>query len=152
MSFLGYFFTLFALFGANENLTEKSSSVTFESLWSPNFIKKIRKNKWHNFEKLTKKSIFRPFWALFVLFWANENLPEKSSSVTFECLWSLNFIKKKQKKLITQFWDINEMSLFSYYGSLISCKKSEKTNESIQRKVRYRRTDARTDGRIELNS
>ena len=35
------------------------------------------------------------FWALFALFWANENLPEKSSSVTFECLWSLNFILKK---------------------------------------------------------
>ena len=117
------------------------------------------------FEKLMKNSIFRPFWAFFALFWANENLPEKSSSVTFECLRSPNFNNKIRKKLMTQFEKLTKspnlghfrpflpffgqtriflknqaLSLFSYYGSLTSCKKLEKTNESIQRKLHYRRT------------
>ena len=34
---LGHFGQFFPLFRANENLPEKSSSVTFECLWSPNF-------------------------------------------------------------------------------------------------------------------
>ena len=49
------------------------------------------------FWEIIKNVIFSAFFTLFALFWANENLPEKSSSVTFECLWSPNFIKKNQK-------------------------------------------------------
>ena len=37
------------------------------------------------------------------------------------------------------------LSLFYIYGPLTSCKISEKTNEPIPRKVRYGRTDERTD-------
>ena len=55
------------------------------------------------FWEIIKNVIFRAFLTLFALFWANENLPEKSSSVTFECLWFPNFIKKNQTKLMTQF-------------------------------------------------
>ena len=40
-----------------------------------------------------------PFWSLFAIFWANKNLPEKSSSVTFECFRSPNFIQKIRKNL-----------------------------------------------------
>ena len=46
-----------------------------------------------------KEKVFDTFFP----FWANENLPEKSSSVTFECLWSPNFIIKKSEKFMTQF-------------------------------------------------
>ena len=49
------------------------------------------------FWEIIKNVIFREFFTLFALFWANENLPEKSSSVTFEFLWSPNFIKKSEK-------------------------------------------------------
>ena len=49
------------------------------------------------FWEIIKNVIFRAFLTLFALFWANENLPEKSSSVTFECLWSPNFRKKSEK-------------------------------------------------------
>ena len=44
------------------------------------------------------------------------------------------------------------LSLLSLYGPLTSCKISKKTNESIPRKVHYRRTDARTDARTDMNS
>ena len=64
-------------FCLNKIFPGKSDSVTFEHLWSPNFMQKIRKNKWLNSEKLLKKSIFGPFWALFCPI-----LPEQD-------LWSL---------------------------------------------------------------
>ena len=38
------------------------------------------------------------------------------------------------------------VSLLCLYGPLTSCKISEKTNEPIDRKVCYRRTDELTDG------
>ena len=39
------------------------------------------------------------FLGHFYTFWANENLPEKSSSVKFECLCPPhNFIKKKSEE------------------------------------------------------
>ena len=41
------------------------------------------------------------------------------------------------------------LSLLSVYGPLTSCKITEKTNEPIQRKVRYGRTNRRTDGRMD---
>ena len=50
------------------------------------------------FWDIIKNIIFRAFFTLFALFWANENLPEKSSSITFEYLWSPNFRKKKSEK------------------------------------------------------
>ena len=44
------------------------------------------------------------------------------------------------------------LSLFYVYGPLTSCKKSEKSNERILRKMCYARTHGRTDGRTDLNS
>jgi len=38
------------------------------------------------------------------------------------------------------------LSVFSYYECLSSCKKSEKSDEPIPRKVGNRRTDGRTQG------
>ena len=44
------------------------------------------------------------------------------------------------------------LSLFYVYGPLTSCKKIEKTNESILRTLRHGQTDGRTDGQTTLNS
>ena len=41
--------------------------------------------------------IFRPFWALFAQIWANGIFPEKSGSVTFDPLWTPNFMQKIRK-------------------------------------------------------
>ena len=43
------------------------------------------------------------------------------------------------------FFENRAPSLFSLYGPLTSCKKSEKTNDTILRKTPDRRTDWRTD-------
>ena len=86
-----------SLFWANENLPEKSSSVTFQCLWSPNFMKKTNSN----FEKLTKKSIFRPFLPFF---WQTRIFPKNPA-----------------------------LPFLSVYGPLTSFKKSDKTNDTILR-------------------
>ena len=64
-------------------------------------------------ERILRKSKKVHFWALFAQIWANKNFSKKSGSVTFEPLCTLT-----------------------------SCKISEKSNEPIQRKVGYRRTDS----------
>ena len=61
------------------------------------------------FWEIIKNVIFRAF---LTLFWANENLPEKSGHVTFECLWSPNFIHKKNQKKLPYCADYK--SSFSY--------------------------------------
>ena len=33
------------------------------------------------------------FWALFAQIWANENFPKKLGSITFELLWTPNFMQ-----------------------------------------------------------
>ena len=62
----------------NRIFPEKSGSVSFLGLLSPNFVPKIRKIVRANSEKKSKKTHFRPFWALFAQIWANGIFPEKS--------------------------------------------------------------------------
>ena len=50
------------------------------------------------FWEIIKNVIFRSFWALFAIFWVNENLPGKSGSVTFLILRISNFMQKIRKK------------------------------------------------------
>ena len=54
------------------------------------------------FWEIIKNVIFRAFLAHFALFWANENLSEKSGSVTFLIL-RISLHAKNQKKLMSQF-------------------------------------------------
>ena len=68
------------------------------------------------FSAKVQKPYFGPFWTPFPHFSENENFPEKSGSVTFEHLWTPNFMQNIRK-----------------------------TNEPIPRKVRYGLTDGRTD-------
>ena len=41
---VGLFWALFTHFSKNENFPEILGSVTFEHLWTPNFMQNIRKN------------------------------------------------------------------------------------------------------------
>ena len=47
----GLFLAVFGHFWPNSNFPKKSGSVSFVPLWYPNFMQKIRKNKWANSEK-----------------------------------------------------------------------------------------------------
>ena len=53
----------------------------------------------------SRKSRFLDHLGFFPKNQPNQIFPEKSGSVTFDPLWSPNFIKKNQKKLMSQFWE-----------------------------------------------
>ena len=59
----------------------------------------ITKNVGANSEKKSKKSIFRPFLGFFPKNQPNQIFPKKSGSVTFEPLWSPNFMQKIRKNV-----------------------------------------------------
>ena len=84
---------------------------------------------------------------------SNDSILSKVQKPYFQVFWGLF------GPLLPIFWKIRvfpknrALSLFSLYGPLTSCKKSEKTNETILRKtVTDRQTDRQTDGRTTLNS
>ena len=96
---------------------------------------------------------------------------EKSVSASFYPLLTPHFMQKNQKNLMTQFSSKSQKphfgvildpfcpkkglrdfffknrapSVFIIYGPLTSCKKSEKSNKPILRKLTNERTNGRTD-------
>ena len=51
LGLFGPFWALFPHFSENENFPEKSSSVTFHHLWTPNFMQNIRKKLMNQFRE-----------------------------------------------------------------------------------------------------
>ena len=147
---LGHFWPFLAIFGQIRILPKNLIRPLFTP-YIPLTSCKIRKNKWRNFEKNPKNLIFGPFLAVFGHFWPNSNFHKKSS-------W-----EKRQRPYFRPFLDPfcpkdpkirifpknRAPSVLYPYGTLTSCKKLEKTNEPILRKVCHWRTDGQTDGLTE---
>ena len=85
----------------------KSREQEFSQIWD--LLRKLANHKslhFRSFLAKTNDSIFRKnpktlflghFGPFFAHFLENENFPEKSGSVTFLRLWSLNFMQKNSK-------------------------------------------------------
>ena len=97
---LGHFGSLSLLSG--KDFPKKLCSISFEYLWSLNFLQNMKKKFNSQFwEKCCKNGQMGKL----AHFRASENFPKKFSSVSFKYLWSLNFKQNIKKKLICQSWE-----------------------------------------------
>ena len=76
-------------------------------------------------------------------FWENENFPEKSGSVTFLHLWSLNFMQKIRKNM-NQSWELcvtdrrstlNSKDLYAWHVRIQKEKKKQNTRQHAKQAV-----------------
>ena len=99
------------------------------------------------------KNLFWPFSSLYNARTFSEKLDKTNDSIFFKSQKISNLVHFDPffpKNGETGFFPKNRApSLLFVYWTLTSCKKSEKTNEPIPRKVCYWRTDWLTDGRTD---